>query len=125
MLMRKLIGFIAQCNEDFCCRRIEKALGFDLQPWQIDYIFDRLENVPNTGRGTGKSLAVIIKACMDYTAKDLKLRKGDARTLRRLIQDDPDVQIIRPVYIYTEMKAIYEKLNKVAKIKLRNITFVN
>lgn len=121
-MFRNLISFIAGRSDSFYISRIEKALGYQLKPWQIDYLFDRNDSFPK-GRGLGKTTIVLVKACLDYTSSDLRLRSADSRTLRRLAKDDPDVKIMRPIFIYNELRNIYNQL-KNAKVKMRNITFI-
>lgn len=60
--------------------RIEKALGFTLREWQINYILDipMILDMKMTGRHTGKTLAYVIKLlCVNnepiraYTIRDI------------------------------------------------------
>lgn len=57
-------------------KKIEKALGFTLFPWQIDFIMERDAQIP-TGRRSGRTTAFILRLLL---RDETPLRAGDIVT---------------------------------------------
>lgn len=128
-MIKSIVQFIADHNQEFYIRKIEKALGFKLYDWQKDYIFnDNINAMPKSVRNTGKTVAVITKFLLDYKNKPVNLNESlyIVRHFNNLglsdieiLTDDPDfvptvrlnIELIRPVYC---------KLNR-SNLKLRKV----
>lgn len=124
--MSAIIQFIANHNENFYIHRVEKALGFKLYDWQKEYIFHN-GCIPNGGRNTGKSIAVITKFLLDYKAKPINIGKqyyslthNKAQRDESILTDDPDFNKINSRVFKEQILNTYYLLKK-SKLKLRRI----
>ena len=88
--MKKIKSFLCRRFPRYKLRCILRALKLKPVKWQKDYALGRLNTLP-TGRATGKTVAVMLRALM---------QNPSGVTLRRIIGADPDYD----PSVYSRMK---------------------
>lgn len=121
-----IIRIIAKFNKDFMFKRIEKSIGFKLDDWQRNYILGETDYIVKGQRGNGKTTTILIKELLDYKSKPLVVYKqrtiSNYETMMNLYKNDPDVMIMRTVWMSHNLYAVYNML-KQSGLKLRKIEF--
>lgn len=110
-------------------RKINRALGVKLYDWQIAFIFEGRPYSAEIGNGrcNGKTLAHVLRACLKT---DVNI--PEPIIIRRSYQTDTFVfewagedakPIMRARFFIHELRDIYNRLQGIRGIKLRDIRF--
>ena len=120
--------FWKRIKERRTIRKINKAFGFPLREYQIEYIFGRINFLPSN-RQSGRTLAHCIRLCLsEGPPLDIKeeLRKsGQPLTLEPYRGAEFETHYNSPHYkkwFAEELRRVYTTLKK-SRVKVRTIIF--